>query len=504
MRYVALLACLLSAPALAQPIVIDGEFDDWENAGVVVALNDPAGDAVGPFDIRRVWITADDDRYLFSFEVGTDAFNLQSGAYAPELGLRFDIDLNGSMISIDTFMHTVFVTPAGGDPTQLSGTSAGLVIMPTFASTRYEMAVPRELIPEFPIVVLRIRGSDTADAAAVLFTTQPNPELTATASRHPDAHLRIASLNTERTGILDAAQRPALSRLVQAARADVYCIQEEYASTGADLAAFFAEADPFGDGAPWNVVKEGDHAVVSRMALAESPLASFGAGAFVDLSPLGRDPVLILSIHPQYGGYVGNHQDAIRIAFAKALAEALQDIADGAIEPTHPGSSIAPVFVVGDWNLVGSRTPLTILETDAGLAAPPLIDLGSGGSAVTWRSIPSSLTMFFPGRLDLMAHNPTRTTRPNAFVLNTQTLSSTQLSELGLLADDSFEASDHLMLVADYAFTPQSPDLNADGVVDSSDLAFLLAFWEQGGPADLTGDGVVDSSDLAVILAAWD
>ena len=45
-------------------------------------------------------------------------------------------------------------------------------------------------------------------------------------------------------------------------------------------------------------------------------------------------------------------------------------------------------------------------------------------------------------------------------------------------------------------------DFNADGVVDSGDLATMLASW--GGPgADLTGDSVTDASDLAVLLASW-
>ncbi len=47
-------------------------------------------------------------------------------------------------------------------------------------------------------------------------------------------------------------------------------------------------------------------------------------------------------------------------------------------------------------------------------------------------------------------------------------------------------------------------DVNNDGVVDSTDLASILAVWEQMHPLDLTGDGIVNSSDLAVILAAWD
>ncbi len=44
-------------------------------------------------------------------------------------------------------------------------------------------------------------------------------------------------------------------------------------------------------------------------------------------------------------------------------------------------------------------------------------------------------------------------------------------------------------------------DLGGDGVVDSADLAVLLAAWGQSGPADLDGSGSVDSADLAILLA---
>jgi len=50
-------------------------------------------------------------------------------------------------------------------------------------------------------------------------------------------------------------------------------------------------------------------------------------------------------------------------------------------------------------------------------------------------------------------------------------------------------------------------DLNADGAVDSGDLAVMLAAWGPCGAgacgADLDGDGAVSSADLAVLLAAW-
>lgn len=49
---------------------------------------------------------------------------------------------------------------------------------------------------------------------------------------------------------------------------------------------------------------------------------------------------------------------------------------------------------------------------------------------------------------------------------------------------------------------PCPADLNGDGVVDSRDLAILLAGWNNG-TVDLDGDGVTGAGDLAVLLAAW-
>ena len=47
-------------------------------------------------------------------------------------------------------------------------------------------------------------------------------------------------------------------------------------------------------------------------------------------------------------------------------------------------------------------------------------------------------------------------------------------------------------------------DMNADGVVDGSDIGALLRVWGQAHPvADFTGDGTVDGRDLAYMLAHW-
>jgi len=105
------------------------------------------------------------------------------------------------------------------------------------------------------------------------------------------------------------------------------------------------------------------------------------------------------------------------------------------------------IVVTGDWNLVGSRTPLDILtgSSDLGLTDLPLLQATQRKGA-TWRNPGSSFT---PGRLDLMVYSPEVFGGARGFILDTSELDSATLGDSGLDANDS-AASDHLMLVADF------------------------------------------------------
>jgi hypothetical protein len=47
-------------------------------------------------------------------------------------------------------------------------------------------------------------------------------------------------------------------------------------------------------------------------------------------------------------------------------------------------------------------------------------------------------------------------------------------------------------------------DVNADGIVDELDAAFIVAHWgETGSPADINGDMIVDALDIGVISQNW-
>lgn len=54
-----------------------------------------------------------------------------------------------------------------------------------------------------------------------------------------------------------------------------------------------------------------------------------------------------------------------------------------------------------------------------------------------------------------------------------------------------------------YSPLPNTPDLDCDGIVGSSDLGLLMTYWGTSGPADLDGDSTVGGRDLGILLSAW-
>ena len=164
----------------------------------------------------------------------------------------------------------------------------------------------------------------------------------------------------------------------------------------------------------------------------------------------------------------------------------------------------APLIVVGDWNLVGSRTPLDLVEDPQGpdqchWLLPHLV----GDDVYTWRDLDEGPGDFVPGLLDLLTFSADLMVRQNGFVLDSTELDSELLSVLGLESADSL-ASDHLMLVGDFT-TFASGDLDGDGTIGPADLVLLIESWGSCAlcPADLNGDGQTTAADLALLLGNW-
>jgi hypothetical protein len=476
-------------------IGIDGDFSEW--AGVVNQTTDPSGDGSGFVDVTWVKAVNEGAELFLYFDTGTIA-NYQSGS--PSQGTQtIQIDApDGTVITFD-FRDIRFEF----DNVWVYWTDIGFAGAPTYADDEFEMRFDLSDFGATPgtDVTISMSDSDTVSPFVYTMTTATSTPAVRDPARFAGTEFRIANQNTLHTGLLDGGQSVQLKSVIDAVKADVYTFQEEWDSSEAQIAAVLASVDPHGDGATWNVVKESGTAIASRSTLVHLPQVNTRhIPAIVEL-PSG--PVLVVCVHLKCCGYIGSSEDDQRIDQTDEIIGMIDSLRAGTLGAPYVQYQDVPVVVVGDWNLVGSRTPLTMFENDANLARADVRHL-VGEDIYTWRNTSSSYT---PGYLDLVAYDDTRMTLRNSFVLDSEKLTFGQLAQLGLLSNSS-GGSDHLMVVADFTMgllAPCEGDANGDSTVDVNDISYVLfRLGDSGTPGevdgDANGDGVVDVNDISYVL----
>jgi len=127
-----------------------------------------------------------------------------------------------------------------------------------------------------------------------------------------------------------------------------------------------------------------------------------------------------------------------------------------------------PFIYAGDLNLVGSSIPLTTLITgdiqdtatygngapldwdDTNLTDQNIIQ-SDVRMAYTWRK---DNTQYPPGKLDFIIHSDAVINIEKSFILQTEVMSSSRLSQYGLNEFDTSNASDHFPIVSDFTINP--------------------------------------------------
>ncbi|MBL8746374.1 MAG: endonuclease/exonuclease/phosphatase family protein [Phycisphaerae bacterium] len=489
---------------------LDGILTEWTPSDLIAT--DPAGDSSGAFDVRSLYATNRGTRLFLRFDIGT-TLNLQSGA-AGDGTLRVQIGMpGGRALTID--MRNKSLWRDNNPALTVTWSAVGYSTAPSYASDEFELTVD---LSTFGVVVgspitINFSSSDTlaANANYVMSNAAVTP-IRRQAARSVETQFRIASVNTEQTGLLNASQQPKLLRLVDAMNADIYCFQEEYNSSAAQVKSLIQGVDPMEDGANWNVHKNNDCVIASRSPLLAMPSPnSATACAVIDLPAAGTaDSVVVFSIHPKCCGYIGNSDDAQRISQMSGLVTTLSNLRAGLLGAAFEPYRQAPAIIIGDWNLVGSRTPLDLVTNPSG---PNMTDAVPahliGEDVTTWRGTSTGSGSFTPGRLDFLTYNAGGSlSMLRAFVFDSATLNASELSALGVLAGDS-AATDHNMLVGDFTFAAPPPppcegDADGDGVVNFADITSVLANWGTSGPAgDADHDGSVNFADITRVLASW-
>jgi hypothetical protein len=167
-----------------------------------------------------------------------------------------------------------------------------------------------------------------------------------------------------------------------------------------------------------------------------------GAGASGFVVTIGQRRLLAVPVELPCCGGPGTEQELWRLADVEAIRRAVTRVTGA--------RTVDGVIVGGDFNLVGSRTPLDLmargLDPDGSdLAVVPALSF-DGSNGDTWRQANGR---FPPGRLDWMLHSASTLELLRAFVFDTAALTPAWLAVHGLRTDDSALASDHLPVVAD-------------------------------------------------------
>jgi len=431
-----------------QPPAIDGLFEDWRS--LTALTTDPAGDASGGFDLTTVKAQSRGTTVYLYFDVGK-LLNA-SGGPTSEGTLRIELTpSSGQKLTIDLRGRTAWV---GSDSSKtLRWSELAYALAPTYASKTFEARVDLAAVGAKlgDTVSINFGGSDALAAPAnlKLSAAAVAPPAARSTDRASGAAFRVASLNTWYDGLTDPSRGVAFGRLIKAVAADIYCFQEVVNGTAAGIASALTTLDPLGDGATWSAYKVGDSLVATRGTLKGLPAQGAGqqhAGAAIDI---GGGSVVVFTVRPVCCGYIGDPADIQRINEMKTMAATIQKLRTGQLGADLLAWKDAPVVVVGDWNLVGSRTPLDVMLAPTSSGGPGLthwlLRHLRGDDVFTWYL--DKAGEFPPGMLDVLVHSPDLTAR-HGFVLDTAELDATTLTQLKLQPTDS-QASDHLMLVAD-------------------------------------------------------
>ena len=347
-------------------------------------------------------------------------------------------------------------SPAGPiDPTSgFRGRQIKFACQPTFAAKEYELRVDMAPLGARSGDALKIQfeGSDSLrEPVSVVLGDPPAPPGKMMMSGKV-GDVRIANLNTFYAGLSDPQRSERIRRMLASVDADIFCFQEELNEDSFRTAA--PRVVPRKGGSALNVHWQGDCGIATCLPL--QPLAMQFEMRFSRTDPEDRETgvaaaiqlpdgqyMVVCSVHLSCCGFRNDVRDQSRVREARQVASQIERLRAGEFGE-HLRS--AGVLVVGDYNLVGSRQPLAALES-AGLTEYLLCGLADQATC-TWRGDEDE--SYWPGRLDLLTYDATALEPKSGFVLNTEDLAESLLSELGLRRDDS-TASDHLLLVADFA-----------------------------------------------------
>ncbi|MHC4484457.1 MAG: endonuclease/exonuclease/phosphatase family protein [Planctomycetota bacterium] len=429
---------------------IDGGFKDWKD--VKVCAFDPKGDAKSAFDITKVYTASQGSILYLRFDTAS-ILNLQNGPET-EGTLLVIIDLpNNKQLILDTRGRRAFLNDSLKE--RIPWDRLKYIVGPTYAQNEFEIQIDLGglNINRGDAISIQFDGSDQLSTPVTFAFSHPS-ETPKRRSHHrnPGTDVRIVSLNTYFEGLSDPNREDAMGRLLNSVNGDVYCFQEEWKTEG--HGAILKRLMPLGNENPWDIHKVHGNVIASKYPLKILPSKNDKyAAAYIKSA---ENYLFIINVHLSAMGYIGSEEDRLRIRQVDDIVAMIDEIHRGQYDEDDAPCKKPAIVIVGDFNLVGSRTPLDLIidKKVYGLKdwlIPNLI----GESVVTWRE--GSRASFSPGKLDYVIYSAKTLIPKNGFILNSELLNRTELKQLNLDVADS-KLSDHLSITVDFQFSDSSED----------------------------------------------
>ena len=448
--FAVILSLIFPGTSSASVMRIDGEFKDWKD--VTVCACDPKGDATGAFDLTKVYAASQGSILYLRFDTG-NLLNLQNGPETEGTLLIF-IDLpDHRRLTLDTRGRRAFLDDNSEE--RIPWNRLQYIVGPTHAQNEFELQID---LAEFNIdrgdtISIQLGGSDQLRCPVTFTFSHPweTPQRRSP-QRNPGTDIRIVSFNTYFEGLNDPNRADAMGRLLNSVNGDVYCFQEEWETEG--HGEILNRLMPPEDEHPWHIHKVRGNVIASKHPLTtlSSKNGSYAA-AYIERA---ENRLFIINAHLKAMGYIDSEEDRLRVRQANDMIGTIAEIYREQHNDGDPSNMKPAVVIVGDFNLVGSRTPLDEIvgKTRYGLKdwlVPNLI----GESVVTWRG--GSRASFSPGKLDYIVYSTDTLVPKNGFILDSELLNPTERKRLQLDVVDS-SVSDHLLMTIDFQFSDSVRD----------------------------------------------
>ncbi len=455
-------------------ILIDGNFDDWEDVAPIFVDNAGDGQNNG-IDIRGIWAHNDQYNLYFRFEL-TKEINLQENN---DLAIYIDYDdnintgfkINGIGAEVRYFFGDRFgIINEGNDMEFVNFFPVEMLVAPSVSSTEFEISITRQVSEsgiDFvanPTISVRLEDNgfngDEApdDLSGIDFQLDQSnvaniPEVNLDSPSNTD--FRFMTYNIENDQLFDLSRRASFERIFQATEPDIIAFQEirDFSSLATKNLI-----DDFLPGQVWHHKKHGfDIVTVSKYPINFSESVDGNAAFYLDVD--GQDVVLINCHLPCCENNFDRQQEV------DIIMEYIRELKAGNGNYNVPEGT--PIIIAGDMNFVGdSNQPYTFRTGDifsnssfgpdfnpdwdeSELKDANAFTTNAFGN-FTWLNINGS---FFPGKLDWVFYTDSKLTIENAYALYTPGLDDSILAEYNLQIGDVINASDHLPVIVDFANT---------------------------------------------------